>query len=450
MANRVTTFLRDFFDVQSTRANNGHVQHFGETRPVGNSVELDRGTLRDMYRNNGLARKLVSKPAEDMTRNGWRIVIPDDEDKQAVYQKAMDDLNLTAELAQEFVYSRLFGDGYASIGLDEISKTDTSKPVAPTNIKNVAFVHAFSPENVQDYQINDDPTDIHYGKESSVTVAPTQTGEMGVDIPQPVKIDKTRYFHQTLGRLEGDDYGNSIINTCLDQLKVLDSAQYSVGKIFYELTLKIYKSDELSDMPEDERIQLTEAISSAWTTEGVAIIDSAEDVTKIGTPLSGIGDIVGFAWQALAAASSIPKSVLTGQEAGTLTGAQYDVINYYDQVKSQQVNELKPQIMEIVRYLMYATDVGDGYEDPDAMAWDIEFNPLWDSDDATESKVLLTNVQAAAQAVSAGIMDPDEAKTMLAGQKGAVNSSLNDEADVGLTPEEEAKYKEILAKIHGK
>lgn len=84
-------------------------------------------------------------------------------------------------------------------------------------------------------------------------MAPTQTGKMGVDIPQPVKIDKTRYFHQTLGRLEGDDYGNSIINTCLDQLKVLDSAQYSVGKIFYELTLKIYKSDELSDMSEDDR-----------------------------------------------------------------------------------------------------------------------------------------------------------------------------------------------------
>lgn len=200
-------------------------------------------------------------------------------------------------------------------------------------------------------------------------------------------------------------------------------------------------------MSDNERLKLMSRMASAWTTEGVAAIDTQEDITKIGTPLAGVSDIIDFAWQALAAASNIPKSVLTGQEAGTITGAQYDVINYYDQIKSQQQNELKPQIMQIVRYLMYATDVANGSEDPDGLSWDIEFNPLWDSDDETNSKVLLNNVQAASAAITSGIMDPDEAKTMLAGQKGAVKTSANDSADTKLTDQDIQKYQDLMKKI---
>ncbi|MEE8823731.1 hypothetical protein LASUN_13120 [Lentilactobacillus sunkii] len=439
-------FVADFFDLQS-KGNTNEAPQWGDTRPYAGSMELDNGTLKDMYRNNGIARKLVAKPAEDMTRNGWRIVIPDDQDKQAEYQKALDNLHLSTALSQEFIYSRLFGDGYASIGLQETRSTDLATPVDPGNIKNVAFINAFSPENVEDYQINDDPTSLKYGQESNITVTPTQTGDMNASVPPKQKIDKSRYFHQTFGRLEGDDYGNSIINTCYDPLKIIDSAQYSVGKIFYELTLKVFKSDEVTDMSNKERIDLIHAMSAAMTTEGVTAISTQEDMTKIGTPLAGVSDIIDFAWQALAASSNIPKSVLTGQEAGTLTGAQYDVINYYDQIKSQQQNELKPQIMQIVRYLMYATDVADGTEDPDSFAWDIEFNPLWDSDDETNSKVLLNNVQAATAAISAGIMDPDEAKTMLAGQKGSVKSALHDSLDTP-TKDEIKHYQDILDKIH--
>lgn len=137
---------------------------------------------------------------------------------------------------------------------------------------------------------------------------------------------------------------------------------------------------------------------------------------------------------------------MTGQEAGTLTGAQYDVINYYDQIRAQQTNELKPQIMQIVRYLMYSTDIADGYEDPESLNWDIEFNPLWDSDEKTQSEVLVNNVTAASNAMASGILDPEEAKTMLAGQQGAIKSSLNDSID-----DDDIKklYQDALKKIHG-
>lgn len=214
--------VADFFDLQSKTSPTDAPQ-WGQTRPTGMSMELTDDVLKDMYHNNGIARKLVAKPAEDMTRNGWRIVIPDDEQKQAQYQKALDDLHLTTKLAEEFIYARLYGDGFASIGLQEINATDNSTPTNPDNIKNVAFVNSFGPQNVQDYELNDDPTSLNYGQEASITYQPTQTGLMtNPAVPKPVTIDKSRYFHQTFGRIEGDDYGNSIINTCFDQLKIIE------------------------------------------------------------------------------------------------------------------------------------------------------------------------------------------------------------------------------------
>lgn len=54
--------------------------------------------------------------------------------------------------------------------------------------------------------------------------------------------------------------------------------------------------------------------------------------------------------------------------------------------------------------------------DPGSINWTIEFNPLWSADDKTQSETLLNTVNAASTAVSAGIIDPDEGKAMLAGQ----------------------------------
>ncbi|TDN21741.1 anti-CBASS protein Acb1 family protein, partial [Lactobacillus crispatus] len=88
------------------------------------------------------------------------------------------------------------------------------------------------------------------------------------------------------------------------------------------------------------------------------------------------------------AACGIPKSVLTGEQAGTLAGASQDVINYYDSIKAIQTNLLKPEIEQITRILMYAN--GD---DPDQLDWKIVFNDLqtMDVNTSSETSIIHTN-----------------------------------------------------------
>ena len=128
-------------------------------------------------------------------------------------------------------------------------------------------------------------------------------------------------------------------------------------------------------------------------------------------------------------ASNIPKSVLTGEQSGTLAGAGQDVQNYYDSVKALQEQILKPEIMNIVRLLMYSKEFG-GYLDPDSLEWHIEFNPLWTPDDKTQSETLVNHANAAGTLVTNGIFAPDEVRNMFNGQGNNAIQGMQNNANV--------------------
>lgn len=425
----------------------------------------DYTVLNDRFKHDAIARRVVAKPAEDATRNGWRLVIPDDSAKQDAYQDALDKLRLNDVLTQQLIYQRLHGDGYITFGIDEKNnnKGDLKKPLIPENIRDVTFVHAFGQNNIQYTQYNDDPTDINYKKEQRITITSTQSGvtynDKGMQvtnskISEAMAIDKSRYFHISLDKFEGDATGTSIITRCNEQLKAMNIAIENAGKMLREFTFKVYKSDKLLDEDDEDFENKVEAMAQIMNTESIAFIGNDDEVVKVATPVSGIDTLFSFIWQDLSAACNIPKSVLTGEQAGSLAGASQDVVNYYDTIKSMQETLLKPEIEYIVKLLMCAENVAGGQEDPDELEWHIEFNPLWSPDDKTQSETLVNHVNAASTLVGAGIYDPDEARQMLDGQgnnaiQGMQSSPKTDGADK-LTPEQIERYLDDIKKAtHG-
>ena len=424
----------------------------------------DYELLNNQYKHDAIARRVVAKPAEDATRNGWRLVIPDDPKKQDQYQVALDKLRLNNVLTQQLIYQRLHGDGYINFGIKESHATDESKQLNPDDVVDVTFVHAFGQNHVDSYQVNNDPTSNNFKKEQAVVIRQTQAGSTinsnGNQVPElakakPIIIDKSRYFHISLDKFEDDQTGTSIITRCQDQLKAMNTATESVGKILREFTIKVFKSDRAMGIEDEAEYQnIVRNISQAMNTESIAFIGSDDDLAKVSTPTNGIDTLFNFAWQSLSAACNIPKSVLTGEQAGSLAGASQDVVNYYDTIKSMQETLLKPEIEYLVKLLMYADNVAGGQEDPDELEWHIEFNPLWSPDDKTQSETLVNHVNAASTLVGSGIYDPDEARQMLDGQgnnaiQGMQTSPKTDSVDK-LTPEQIERYLDDIKKAtHG-
>lgn len=424
--------------------------------------ELDNQTKTD-----AITHKIVYKPAEDATRNGWRLVIEGNTKLQQTMQAKLDSLKLQSVFTQQEAFKRSNGDGYLTIGIKELNPTSTDTPINLENVLDVAFVHAFGQAHIKAYRTNDDPTSVDYGKEQAIVVQPTQNGytinKNGDQIEnlkpiKPVVIDQSRYCRISLDRFEDDLHGTSIIQRCKNQIKNMGIATETVGKMLREFTFKIVKSDALMNQDDIKFRKAKEEMSQSLNTEATAFINSEDDIVKLSTPANGINTLLDFAWQDLAAASNIPKSVLTGEQAGTLAGASQDIANYYDTVKAMQEQELKPEIEKIVKLLFWAQDVGDGSVDPDSIDWHIEFNPLWTPDDKTMAQTNLINTQAAVARVGAGMQAPDEAMASLNGMSNnQIQSSQNLETDSAdaekefesrFTPEQVEQYKKDLEKAH--
>lgn len=450
--------INDFWDYDSKIA--GTPQRFGDTRPFAEFGKMDYVTLNSLFHTSGIAHKIVTKPAEDATRNGWRIVIPDNAEKQAKYQKALDDLDLKQVLSKELIYQRLHGDGYINIAVSQNTKdADLDKPLGDQPvIDNIAFVHAFGQTHVKQNVVSDDPTDPHYMQEIRLVLMPTKktdqvdkNGNVQPQMPQyqSVVLDKSRYFHISLDKMEDDDTGNSILARCYDQIKVLDTALYSVGKIIYSWNINVVYTQSLGS---DDTIETDQQfarkqdpLQEGMSTDAVLLLNDGEKFERASANVSGLYDLLTFAWQNLAAASNIPKSVLLGEQAGTLAGATQDVANYYDGVKAMQEEILRPQLERIIELLMWSNDVADGRENPDTLDWKLEFNPLWTQDDSTKAKTTLTDAQTAQILTGIGAMTSDDALEFV---KGQANNNISVGSNKGNKPSDDELAKQIEKKLN--
>lgn len=444
-------YREDFMDYESKFTN--QPQRFGDTQPVYTDLVADQDydLLNNIYHKNGIAHKVVSKPAEDATRNGWRIIINGNSKKQAQYQKALDDLDLKRVLCQELIYYRLHGDGYITYGIYAPSLDNrTDKPLDPKTreISNVAFVHAFGQTHVEKLVADTNPTSLDYMKEVAVVISGTQPGDKVdnqgniqsdySDIQkQNIVIDKSRYSHISLDKLEDDSAGVSIITRCWDQIHTLDTALYTVGKLLYAYSINVLTDDGAGDdldmgadpLTKQEFNKQNQMLSQNMGTDSVLNLHDGQTFNRYTVNVGGIDNLLLFAWQQLAAASNIPKSVLLGEQAGTLAGATTDVANYYDGVKAMQEELLRPQLEHIIQLLMWSTDVAGGSEDPDSIEWKLEFNPLWTPDAKTMSEINYTDTQAEALKVNTGIEGTDEALQNLAGQNNNLSQSMENKID---------------------
>ena len=405
----------DFMDYESKGLT---PQRFGDTAPQLVLSNVDRhekyDRLQHLYKVNAIARRIASMQPEAATRHYWRLVM-DDQTKQKVYQKGLDALDSRSKITQELIYGNVDGGAYLNVNVDEKNQTDTATPLDPHNILAVKSVNAFGLKHVKKTQICNDPTDDNYLKEDYITLDGLTDGSEDETFKEKddIRLDHTRYQHISLDKFEDDAVGTSLLERCYDQLKVLDTAEYSVGKMLYEYNLKVVNSDAYFNGSDAKRKRDNRMLREGMSTESVVVMGLDEDLKKVSTNAGGIESLYNFAWQQLSAATGIPKSVLLGEQSGTLAGASQDVINYYDAVRAIQEQVIRPQLEWIVRLLMWSEQCGGKSEDPDSLDWHIEFNPLFSQDANTKTKNFQNIASALKTLTDAGIMGTDEAHDVL-------------------------------------
>ncbi|WP_239256675.1 DUF1073 domain-containing protein [Listeria ilorinensis] len=394
----------------------------------GNGQIVDVRQCEQLYAGNSIAKNVIDIIPDDLVRAGWTFKCKDEKLKAAIESKWRQ-LKTKDRFQKLYADSRLYGDGFLSIGVVSATKdqADLSTPLDFKEIKNIPYVNTFNTQKITQLYINEDMFSETFGEVEYFEL--TRYSQLQTEIISGSKqssterVHRSRIIHEQGIKFEGETKGRSIFESLYDIITVMDTSLWSVGQILYDYAFKVYKTDGVEGMKREDKADLGALLDYMFRTEALAIIKKDEELKKETTSVSGIKDLLDYGWDYLAGAVRMPKTVLKGQESGTITGAQYDVMNYYARVAAIQENRLRPQLEYLTRLLLWSKDDCGKQIDPDSIEWAIEFNPLWSLDSKTDAEVRKLLAETDQIYIANGVIEPEQVTETRFGRFGVQNST---------------------------
>lgn len=367
------------------------------------SPNISDQTLANLYRSNGIARKIIDVPANDMTRNGFTI---DGDDDDKVLQH-LETLNAKGKTNKGIKMGRLFGAGIVLIGVNDGGALE--EPVNEKAIKSVDSLVVFDRREViiQEQDIQTDMGKPDFLEPQMYDITPvTGGGEMvrvhtsrvmrfrGSDLPRQELVQNS-YWEQ------------SVIQAIYEHMRqygaVFDSAEFIVEDFIQTL---IKMKNVMNYMKTKQGQELIKArlnlFDKSRSVANTLIVDTEEDYAKHASTVTGLDTLLDRFQMALSAVADMPVTKLFGRSPGgeNATG-ESDMRNYNDGIRAGQTDDVGPQLDKLVKY----TFLSFGSE-PEK--WSIRWLPLLTPTPKEEAEVYDLTAKGDQTYVTARIADPVE------------------------------------------
>ena len=315
---------------------------------------LDDLMLACIWAGDGLGNKIVSAPADDMTRE-WFTITGDLEGKIEDELERLDAENHT-NLALK--WRSLFGGGLTVIGVNDGNELE--KPVNEGSIKSIDWLRTFdrTDTSITEVNFNDDPKSLNYGEIEYLSVMPRYGTNFNVHIsrlllykgiPVPKRIDAGNFYYWGMGDLQ----------YTWTQLKNLAAGFEHTAQILYEFIIGQYSIEGLADLIAQNKKNIVEDIISiiemGRSSINAVLLDSKNTFKRDSASVAGLADILDRFMMALSGVTGIPVTRLFGRSAAGMNATgEGDLKNYYDMIRAKQKNILKKPMLKLVNYVNIA------------------------------------------------------------------------------------------------
>lgn len=360
------------------------------------SPRMTDNLLRDLYKNNAIARKIIDMPSNESVKNWIKV----EADKNNYIIKALDKLGARQIYSDSVRWSRLFGGSCILILADDGNLLED--PLDEDNLLDIEQLRVFDRTQIfwEDTLVNDDPRDINYGQAEWYQINPI--GGMpfyvhhsrllmfnGDPIPDYDRIQNRGFGLPSLQGMWDELVNNS---HCMAlAIIVMERKGQSVLKL---AGLADTLMEESGDLMVKSRLELIDMARGLLNT---IAIDADDDFDIKNLSISGMSDLIDRFGFALSAVSNVPFVLLMGHNpkgAGLSQSGGTDLENFYNFVNGQiQERQLKKPLYRLIKLLMKCKNSkfkGDELED-----WDLTFNPLWNPSDTEVAQSKKDLAQAA-------------------------------------------------------
>jgi hypothetical protein len=401
-----------------------------------NRNRLSPVTLDGMYTQNWLVAEVVNAIPEDAVRRWLQVTGVDDAEIPDALIKDFKRLNVRAVFKRAHILSRLFGGAAIIVGAFDGQEVD--QPLNLRRVREVLFLNVVSRWRCQPIRWYLDPADVRYGEVSHYLVTDlkqTTTRTAVVHESRVIRWEGEEVTDEE--RLRQNGWGGAVMERTYEVIRDYGITMESIGNIVQDFVTTTLQVEGLQSLIANDdwatieaRLQLAAQQRSG---HNMTLIGEGEMMTKTGTPLTGIGEIIENATRDLCGACGIPESRLFSAYGGALNssgGADADLRNYYDSVKVCQEVEYTPKLERLAEIICAPHGV-------DSAQIHFEWLPLWEptiTERATEYK---TYADADAVYISNGVLSPDEVRATRFGGARFNTGSIALDADDDPTEETE-------------
>lgn len=373
------------------------------TRPRA-ETGLTQQALEDIYRGDGIGRRVVDLFAEEMTRK-W-IEIEGDQGEERITQLV--DLEAKQQFNRALRWAGLYG-GAVMVMLINDGQSDLAMPLNTNTVKSVNELIVYDRHQVSWNQesISTDANSIYFGRAEVMTIQPL----MGT--PYPIHRSRVLVFDgedvPDRIRQQNNGWGDSRLQAVYRALGRYAEGMGSASSILRDFILPVLSMKNLSDMiasgQEDVVKKRLEILGVSKSMLNVLLIDADEEgYEKKASSVSGIDKLLAELRHNLCACTGIQHTKLFKRSAeGMNATGEGDASEWYDTVSGEQEDKLMPNLTTLV----YMLDLAEAGQPSDRV---VKCKPLWQMDEVQQATVRKTNVEAATMAVDYGLIDDDTAK----------------------------------------
>jgi uncharacterized protein len=387
-----------------------------------------RHQLESAFRSDWIARKAITIPAHDATRE-WRHWQARG-DQIELLEETEKRLQVQLKLQQALTKARLYGGCCLLIGVEGNMEAELD----PDTVKKdgLKFLHVLAPHQLSIEKLITKLDDPYYGQPEHYVLTD------GDDQRNSIKIHPSRMVRllglDTPDPMQNNGWGDPIMQVIHDSVAAAGTVAQSIATLIAEAKIDVVKIPGLTEIfsTEDGTGRLIKRFSEANVAKSVVnalVLDAEEDWQRIGTDFQGMPEVLQMYLQIAAGAADVPVTRFLGQSpAGMNATGESDLQNYYDRIASDQELRLRPALTKLDKALMRSAL---GNLDENIY---YEWNSLWQMDEAKQSEIAKRKAEISKIDVDAGLIPPE------ALAKGRINQLIED----GTYPGLEAAVEEAL------
>lgn len=372
------------------------------------SVQISRYDAEAIYRSDGIGRRIVDIPAEEMTRKWFRVEGNDG-------YKRQNELNLLRakqSFNKALRWAGLYGGSVVLMLIDDGGELED--PVNYNRVKGVDSLKVYDRHQVSSTiaNVQTDPNSDWFGRAEKLRVTPINGTSFEVHCSRLLIFDGEDVPDRV--RQQNEGWGDSRLQAVTRALSRHSESMSGVSSIIRDFIQPVLSMHNLSDLiasgQEDVVKSRLEILGLSRSMLNVMLIDADEETyTKQASAVSGIDKLLIEIKHDISASTGIPQTKLFGRAPeGQNSSGESQTRDWYDTVQGEQEDKVLPHATTLVWLL----DKAAGYN-PDADDRSIVFEPLWQESQLQRATTFKTLVDGVALALDYGAIDTAQAEEIL-------------------------------------